>query len=428
MYILRSRVKSIILKDSMKSCLTNRTRENQVKNNFNNSIYNFRVNKHINRSIEKRKNFNTQMSFRIEKSHDKRINNRKINDNNTSESNYFENKENIQNNFNITNYKYKGKANIKKINKTIDKKEIKSIIINYPKRKDKIKIKEKEEERIIFFDVSKIKDNIQIPKEYINTIYYNLLKEENIGIEPCVKYNYMTQQSEVTERMRGILIDWLIEVHYKFGFTDETLYMTVSIIDRYLSSNQITKKNFQLLGITALLISCKHEEIDLPKINDFTYITNNAYEKEEVIKMENDILKFLKFNLLCPSPIKFFEYLSLHFKFDNKMVMMGKYLMESFLLDIKNIKYKASIIACACCYIVMKFFKCKNYKDVYDEKFYNLEIESNNNIKYNENDIKDCAKDICLLIDRIHKNKFFGCKKKFSDEKHEKVAILIMNN
>ena len=374
------------------------------------------------------------MSFRIEKNKERKISSRNINDSsNNINNNQIENKENIESNFNITNYKYKIENNINKVNKTTDKRDIRSIIINFPNKKVKEDIKKKyiekdnDKERIIYFDTSNIK-NPQIPKEYINTIYYNLLKEENIGIEPCVKYNYMTQQSEVTERMRGILIDWLIEVHYKFGFTDETLYMTVSIIDRYLSSNQITKKNFQLLGITALLISCKHEEIDLPKINDFTYITNNAYEKEEVIKMENDILKFLKFNLLCPSPIKFFEYLSLHFKFDNKMVMMGKYLMESFLLDIKNIKYKASIIACACCYIVMKFFKCKNYKDVYDEKFYNLEIESNNNIKYNENDIKDCAKDICLLIDRIHKNKFFGCKKKFSDEKHEKVAILIMNN
>ena len=426
MYILRSRVKSIILKDSMKSCLTNRTRENQVKNNFNNSIYNFRVNKHINRSIEKRKNFNTQMSFRIEKSHDKRINNRKINDNNTSESNYFENKENIQNNFNITNYKYKGKANIKKINKTIDKKEIKSIIINYPKRKDKIKIKEKEEERIIFFDVSKIKDNIQIPKEYINTIYYNLLKEEDVGITPSCKYNYMDEQAEITERMRGILIDWLIEVHYKFGFTDEALYMTVSIIDRYLSSNQITKKNLQLLGITSLLISCKHEEIDLPKISDFTYITNNAYTKNEVIQKENDILKFLKFNLLYPSPIKFFEYLSLNFNFDKKKHMMGKYLMESFLLDIKNIKYKASIIACASCYIVMKFFKLINYKDTYNKKFYSL--NNDDKAKFNENDVKYCAKDICLLIDSIQKNKFFGCQKKFSDDKHEKVSLLIMGN
>ena len=205
----------------MKNCLTNRTRENPFKNSFNNSIYNFRVNKNINRSIEKRRNFNTQMSFKIEKSHDKRINTRKINDNNTSEFNYFDNKENTQNNyFNITNYNYKGKANIKKINKTIDKKEIKSIIINYPKRKDKVKIKEKkEEEEIIFFDITKIQDNIQIPKEYINTIYYNLLKEEDNGITPTAKYNYMDEQSEITERMRGILIDWLIEVHYKFGFT-----------------------------------------------------------------------------------------------------------------------------------------------------------------------------------------------------------------
>ena len=78
----------------MKNCLTNRTRENPFKNSFNNSIYNFRVNKNINRSIEKRRNFNTQMSFKIEKSHDKRINTRKINDNNTSEFNYFDNKEN----------------------------------------------------------------------------------------------------------------------------------------------------------------------------------------------------------------------------------------------------------------------------------------------------------------------------------------------
>ena len=428
MYLLRSRVKSIILKDSMKNCLTNRTRENPFKNSFNNSIYNFRVNKNINRSIEKRRNFNTQMSFKIEKSHDKRINTRKINDNNTSEFNYFDNKENTQNNyFNITNYNYKGKVNIKKINKTIDKKEIKSIIINYPKRKDKVKIKKKEEEeKIIFFDVTKIQDNIQIPKEYINTIYYNLLKEEDNGITPTAKYNYMDEQSEITERMRGILIDWLIEVHYKFGFTDETLYMTVSIIDRYLSSNQITKKNLQLLGITSLFISCKHEEIDLPKISDFTYITNNAYNKNEVIQMENDILKFLKFNLLCPSPIKFFEYLSLHFNFNKKMQMMGKYLMESFLLDIKNIKHKASIIACASCYIVMKFFKIKNYKESYDKKFYSLVTDENS--KYNENDIKDCAKDICILIDSIHKNKFFGCQKKFSDEKHERVSLLIMNN
>ena len=412
----------------MKNHLTNKAKDVKenpfIKNKEN--IYSFKNNKNVNRSIEKRRNFKTQMSFRIE-----RPNQRKINE--ANKNNFIGNKENIDNNLSIINYKSKGKNIIKKNNKTIDKKVSKLMIKSFQniKVKEKIKVNKenenkKDKEKINYFDITKIENNVQIPKEYINTIYYNLLNEENIGIYPQAKYNYMDDQSEINERMRGILIDWLIEVHFKFGFTDETLYMTVSIIDRYLSSNQITKKNLQLLGITSLFISCKHEEIDVPKINDFTYITNNAYDKNEVIQMEDDILKFLKFNLLYPSPIKFFEYLSLHFNFNKKMHMMGKYLMESFLLDIKNIKYKSSIIACACCYIVMKFFKISNYKDSYDKKFYSLEI--NEKSKFNENDIKDCAKDICLLIDSIHKNKFFGCQKKFSDENHEKVSLLIMNN
>ena len=412
----------------MKNHLTNKAKDVKenpfIKNKEN--IYSFKNNKNVNRSIEKRRNFKTQMSFRIE-----RPNQRKINE--ANKNNFMGNKENIDNNLSIINYKSKGKNIIKKNNKTIDKKVSKLMIKSFQniKVKEKIKVNKenenkKDKDKIKYFDITKIENNVQIPKEYINTIYYNLLNEENIGIYPQAKYNYMDDQSEINERMRGILIDWLIEVHFKFGFTDETLYMTVSIIDRYLSSNQITKKNLQLLGITSLFLSCKHEEIDVPKINDFTYITNNAYDKNEVIQMEDDILKFLKFNLLYPSPIKFFEYLSLHFNFNKKMHMMGKYLMESFLLDIKNIKYKSSIIACASCYIVMKFFKISNYKDSYDKKFYSLEI--NEKSKFNENDIKDCAKDICLLIDSIHKNKFFGCQKKFSDENHEKVSLLIMNN
>ena len=139
---------------------------------------------------------------------------------------------------------------------------------------------------------------MQIPKDYLNIIYYNLLKEEEKGINPMPDYTYLTRQKEINEKMRSILVDWLIDVHFKFGFTDETLFMTISIIDRYLSISQITRTNFQLLGITALMISCKHEEIDLPKIDDFTYITDNAYIKEDVINMENEVLKVLNFSFV----------------------------------------------------------------------------------------------------------------------------------
>ena len=275
-----------------------------------------------------------------------------------------------------------------------------------------------------YFDTSKV-NNVQIPKEYLNIIYYNLLKEEEKGITPMADYTYLTRQKEINEKMRSILIDWLIDVHFKFGFTDETLFMTISIIDRYLSISQITRANFQLLGITALMIACKHEEIDLPKIDDFIYITDNAYVKNEVIKMEEDVLSKLNFAFLYPSPIKFFEYLSFHFNFEKKHHMMGKYLMETFLLDVKNAKYKPSIISCACAYIVMKFFKMKNYQESYNKKFFNLDEK---NAKYSEHNIKECAKDICLYVDNINKTNYKACVKKYSKPEQEKVAIIIMNN
>ena len=282
----------------------------------------------------------------------------------------------------------------------------------------------KEEKKIKYFDESKI-NNVQIPKEYINTIYYNLLKEEECPSMISLKNNknFMTEQKEINAKMRSILIDWLIDVHFKFGFTDETLFLSVSIIDRYISVSQISRSHFQLLGITALMIACKHEEIDLPKIDDFIYITDHAYVKNEVLKMEYDILNKLNFSFLYPSPIKFYEYLSLHFNFDKKMHMMGKYLLETFLLDVKNFKYKPSIISCACAYIVMKFFKMKNYYETYDKKFYNIKDE-----EYNEGNVKECAREICFLVDNINKTNYQSCIKKYSKPEQEKVAILIMNN
>ena len=275
-----------------------------------------------------------------------------------------ERKNSIENKDNNESKEYKEtvKENSNNKIKTKENKENKDNNTNSKENKltEKLVTKEnKDEEKVKYFDTSKV-TNVQIPKDYLNIIYYNLLIEEKKGINPMPDYTYMTRQTEINEKMRSILVDWLIDVHFKFGFTDETLFMTISIIDRFLSISQITRTNFQLLGITALMIACKHEEIDLPKIDDFIYITDNAYKKNEVIKMEFEVLSKLNFAFLYPSPIKFFEYLSFNFNFDKKHHMMGKYLMESFLLEVKNTKYKPSIIACACAYIVMKFFKMKN--------------------------------------------------------------------
>ena len=293
------------------------------------------------------------------------------------------------------------------------------------KKEEKISQKEEKEEKVIYFDISNI-NNIQIPKEYINIIYYNLLEEENIELNPKPIYTYMKNQKEINDQMRSILVDWIIDVHHKFGFTDETLFMTILIIDRYCSIEQVTRIKYQCLGITALMIACKHEEINVPKVEDFIYITDNAYTKDEVFQMENDVLSKLNFSLLYPSPIKFYEYLSLHFNFSKKYHMLGKYLMESFLLDLKYLKYKPSIISCACTYIVMKFFKMPNYRHSYDKKFYL--INENINTIANGFGVKDCAQDICVYVDNINNTNLLSCQKKYTKEEFECVSTLISNN
>ena len=357
------------------------------------------------------------------------LNNNEINKENTN-SGYIKTKNNSFNNINKKDKEKEktidnGELNIKnKMNMHILK-------IDNSKKNKTISYKFNEmatdfEYDYTYFDITKLKLNPQIPKDYLNIIYHNLLSEEDRGTIPNPDYQKIISQKEINEHMRSILIDWLIDVHYKFGFTDETLYMTVLIIDRYISYKPIQKAKFQLLGITALLLSCKHEEIVLPKIEDFIYITDNAYKKTDVFDMENDILDVLNFSLLFPSPIKFYEYLALKFNFDKKKILTGKYLMESFMVDLKYVKYRASVIAAACVYIVMKYYKMENYKDVYNKKYYNLNENDINNKNFRtEVNVKDCAKDICIFVDNINKSNFFSCKNKYASDKNEKVSLTL---
>ena len=278
-----------------------------------------------------------------------------------------------------------------------------------------------------YFTTTSIK-NVQIPKEYLNIIYYNLLKEQYTNKKKFKpEYNYMHNQTEINEQMRSILVDWIIDVHGKFGFTDETLYMTVLIIDRYSSIKKITRNEYQNLGISALMISCKHEEINVPKVEDFIYITDNAYNKEEVFTMEQNILNGLNYDLLYPSPIKFFEYLSLKFNFDKKQFFFGKYLMETFLLNLTWIKYSPSIIACAAAYIVMKFFKLKNYKESYLKQWYMIEGKEGFTYVEPRCGVKDCAQEMCNFVDNIGNTSYLSCQKKYESEECCCISKLIMN-
>ena len=133
-------------------------------------------------------------------------------------------------------------------------------------------------------------NGIKYNGDYINESYTNLLLEETtLKVKPI--YGYMSSQCDINIKMRAILVDWLIEMHDKFNFKPQTLFQTIWLIDTYLSIKYIKRSDFQLLGLGCMYISCKFHEIFYPILKDCVEITDGAYTKDDLLRIEKDILK-----------------------------------------------------------------------------------------------------------------------------------------
>ncbi|KFQ99499.1 G2/mitotic-specific cyclin-B2, partial [Opisthocomus hoazin] len=186
-------------------------------------------------------------------------------------------------------------------------------------------------------------ENPQLCSDYVKDIYEYLRELE---LQQSVRPRYLDGKT-INGRMRAILVDWLVEVHSRFQLLQETLYMCVAIMDRFLQSHPVPRESLQLVGVTALLLASKYEEMLSPDVGDFVYITDNAYTSDEVREMEITILKELNFNLGRPLPIHFLRRASKAGEADAKQHTLAKYLMELTLIDYDMVHHRPSEIAAA---------------------------------------------------------------------------------
>jgi cyclin B len=244
----------------------------------------------------------------------------------------------------------------------------------------------------------------KIPHEYLVDIWDTFRTDERT-ID--VSFDRIITQTDINEKMRAILIDWIVDVHHRFNLKAQTLFLTVNIIDRYLSLVQVPRSKLQLIGVCSLFISCKYEEILAPELKDFVYITDKTYNKQEIIQTESDILDKLGFNFTLPTSLNFFELISLNFNFTEMEYMYGRYLLEFFFLDLKMTRYLPSMVALAACYIVMKANNRSNYAELYS--LVNGEVSSSSTKL-----LKECAKEMYFLVQNAEKIQFEAVPKKFS--------------
>lgn len=184
--------------------------------------------------------------------------------------------------------------------------------------------------------------------EYAHEIFDYLLT-----IEPSSMPNpdYMDHQDELEWKTRSILVDWLIEVHTRFHLLPETLFLAINIIDRFLSEKVVQLDRVQLVGITAMFIASKYEEVLSPHVGNFKHVADNGFTESEILAAERFILSTLEYDLSYPNPMNFLRRISKADNYDIQTRTVAKYLLEISIVDRRFMPYRPSHIAAAAMYM-----------------------------------------------------------------------------
>ncbi|XP_009588440.1 G2/mitotic-specific cyclin S13-7-like [Nicotiana tomentosiformis] len=245
--------------------------------------------------------------------------------------------------------------------------------------------------------------------EYVEDIYnfYKIAENESRI------HDYMDSQPEITERMRAILIDWLIEVHHKFELSQETLYLTINIVDRYLAVTTTSRRELQLVGMSAMLIASKYEEIWAPEVNDFVCISDKAYSHEQVLGMEKRILGQLEWYLTVPTPYVFLVRFIKAAVSNAQIENMVYFLAELGLMNYATNIYCPSMIAASAVYVAQHTLNCT--------PFWNDTLKLHTG--FSESQLLGCAKLLVSYHMEAPEHKLKVIYKKYSRPERGAVAL-----
>lgn len=178
--------------------------------------------------------------------------------------------------------------------------------------------------------------------EYHRDIFQHL---HELEIQFAPDATYMSRQLQLNWSYRTELVDWLVKVHAKFQLLPETLFLTINIMDRFLSHRVATLNRFQLVGITSLFIASKYEEIYAPTLNDLVHVLNGEYNRDDIIQAERFMITTLNFQISWPGPMSFLRKLSKADDYNYGIRSLSKFFLENCIMDARLIASPPSWLA-----------------------------------------------------------------------------------
>ena len=243
--------------------------------------------------------------------------------------------------------------------------------------------------------------------EYSNDMYAHFREKE---FRASVSSTYMTRQPHINEKMRAILVDSLPR-HLKFKLVPETLYLTVNLIDRFLELETVERSRLQLVGVTGLLLAAKYEEIYPPELRDLVYITDKAYTKEEILAMEERMLKALDYKVTIASTHCFLVRYLKAAHADRRMVWLASYIAERTLQEYGMLKFYPSMIAASAVCLARKNLGRNAWSPTLLKY-----------AQYTEASLRPCLQEISTILEST--SSLQAAKKKYNSQKFGQVSAM----
>ena len=274
----------------------------------------------------------------------------------------------------------------------------------------------------------------QYVEEYLEEILCNLFIEEKIFLDKIgfqMSSDYLNNYG-INPETRTCLIDSLIDLQKIFNFNERTLFITVQLFDRFLTTSiinnlsKIEEEDLDILLTTSLLIASKIEESILYKLTDYLGILSDKYTTNNIIEMEDKILNVINFNVVVPTMLDFFEVFAEKCKLDKIQRYKGLFLLNIVLLDINLSQISGSVIAYSIINIISGkdcSFLLKQIKKINENKKDNN--KENLDAFYllnNKEKIDELCELIIVFSKGILKTEYNHVYKKFDCKKYEFIS------
>lgn len=191
-------------------------------------------------------------------------------------------------------------------------------------------------------DIDDQADPNEVPDYAFIAFEYFRAREGAQPVEP-----YLHKRKEINDRMRQVLVDWLVEIQESFQLAHETLYLAVTMTDLYMARREVSRDEMQLVGATAVLLASKFYERWPPYTDDLVFVCDEAYSREQFLETEMKLIQALDFDINLPVSYLFLRRYSKVMNFTMPQLTLARYVLELSLMEYKFIDVPASKMASA---------------------------------------------------------------------------------